>query len=369
MNIPLSDLKSQYKSIKNEIDQKIAEVLENSEFILGGNVEKFEEEFANFCGVKYGVGVGNGTDALYLALRACGIKEGDEVITVPNTFIATVEAITLNGAKPVFVDIDPETQNMDAEKMRAAITAKTKAVIPVHLFGQPVEMDSILKIAKERNLFVIEDVAQAHGAKYNGKAAGSMGAAGCFSFFPAKNLGAYGDGGMIVTDDENLAKRLSMMRNHGRLEKYTHEFEGKNSRLDEIQAAVLRVKLKYLDKWNEARRQNALAYDNLLKDVKGVKIPQNIKGAVPVYYFYVIRAEKRDELQKALKEKGISTGIHYPIPLHLQPAYQYLGHKKGDFPETEKAADEILSLPICPELAKEQIEYIAREIKNFYEQK
>ncbi len=366
MKIPLSDLKSQYQSIKNEINQKVLDVLENSEFILGENVKKFEEEFANFCGVKYGVGVGNGTDALYLALRACGIKEGDEVITAPNTFIATVEAITLNGAKPVFVDIDPNTQNINVAKIEEVITPRTKAIIPVHLFGQPVEMDSILKIAKDHNLFVIEDVAQAHGAKYNVKTTGSIGNAGCFSFFPAKNLGAYGDAGMVVTDNEDLAKKLSMLRNHGRLEKYTHEFEGKNSRLDEIQAAILRVKLKYLDKWNEGRRQNALVYDNILKDVKGVKIPENIKGVVPVYYFYVIRAEKRDDLQKALKDKGISTGIHYPVPLHLQPAYRYLGYKEGDFPQTEKAAKEILSLPICPEITKEQIEYIAREIKNFY---
>lgn len=368
MKISLSDLKSQYQSIKKEIEKKILEVLKNSDFILGENVKKFEEEFAKFCGVKYGIGVGNGTDALYLTLRVCGIKEGEEVITAPNTFIATVEAITLNGAKPVFVDINPVTQNIDAAKIEKAITKKTKAIIPVHLFGQPAEMDLVLKIAKRHNLFVVEDGAQAHGAKYKGKTVGSIGNAGCFSFFPAKNLGAYGDAGMVVTNNKFLAQKIAMLRNHGRSEKYTHEFEGVNSRLDELQAAILRIKLRYLNRWNNLRRRNALIYDRFLKNIEGVKIPKIIKGTVPVYYFYVIRAEKRDALRKELKEKGISTGIHYPIPLHLQPAYKYLKYKKGDFPETEKAAKEILSLPIYPELSKKDQNYIIKNIKEFYAQ-
>jgi len=364
MKISLSDLKSQYQSIKKEIDKKILEVLKNSEFILGENVKKFEEEFAKFCGVKYGIGVGNGTDALYLTLRACGIKEGDEVITAPNTFIATVEAITLNGAKPVFVDINPVTQNINAAKIEKAITKKTKAIIPVHLFGQPAEMDLIIKIAKKYNLLVIEDAAQAHGAKYKGKRAGGMGDVGCFSFFPAKNLGAYGDAGMVVTNNKFLAQKIAMLRNHGRLEKYTHEFEGVSSRLDELQATVLEVKLKYLDKWNKLRQGNAKIYNKLFKDSPQVKIPRIIDGAEPVYYFYVIRIKNRDKLREKLKKAGVSTGIHYPVPLHLQPAYKYLGYKKGDFPESEEAAKEILSLPVYPELTVRQVEFIAKLIKK-----
>ena len=368
MNIPQVDLKAQYKLIKKEINVAILKVLKNTTFILDENVKKFEEEFAKFCNVKYAVGVGNGTDALYLALRACGISRGDEVITQPNTFIATVETITLNGAKPVFVDINSDTYDIDINKIEGAITKKTKAIIPVHLYGQPADMDPILRIAKRHNLWVIEDAAQAHGAEYKGKKIGSLGDVGCFSFFPAKNLGAYGDGGMVITKNKKLAKKIAMLRNHGRIEKYKHEIEGVNSRLDEIQAAILRVKLRYLDKWNKARRQCAKLYDNFLRNIEKMKTPFVPSWATPVFYVYTIRVKEREKLREYLKKKGISTGIYYPIPLHLQPAYKYLNYKKGDFPEAEKTADEILSLPMYPELKISQIKFITNSIKDFYEE-
>lgn len=366
MPIPLVDLKAQYRAIKKEIDRAIFEAIKNTNFILGENVQKFEKEFAKFCKVKYAIGVGNGTDALYLALRVLGIKTGDEVITPPNTFIATVEAITLNGAKPVFVDINPETYNIDITKIEKAITKKTKAIVPVHLYGQPADIGPILKIAKKYNLKVIEDAAQAHGAEYKGKRVGGLGDVGCFSFFPAKNLGAYGDGGMVVTNNKKIAEKVRLLRNHGRVQKYEHQIEGINSRLDELQAAILRVKLRYLNKWNQARRQRAKLYDNSLKNIKGVKIPFTPSWAVPVYYVYTIRTKERDKLQESLKKEGISTGLYYPIPLHLQPAYKYLGYKIGDFPETERAAKEILSLPICPELSKKDQNYVIQKIKEFF---
>jgi len=364
MNIPLLDLKAQYKSIKPEIQKAINGVIDNSQFILGENVKKFEQEFAKFIGLKYAIGVGSGTDALYLALRACGISKGDEVILPVNTFIATAEAITLNGAKPVFVDINPETYNIDPQKIEKAISRRTRAIIPVHLFGQPADMSSILKIAKKHKLFVIEDCAQAHGAKYKNKIVGSIGDVGCFSFFPGKNLGAYGDAGMITTNNKKLAQKIYILRNHGRLEKYKHKIEGINSRLDEIQAAILRVKVKHLKKWNKDRQKNAKIYDQLFKKVEGLITPKTIKDTQSVYYFYIIRVKNRENIQKKLKEKGISTGIHYPISLHLQPAYKYLGHKKRNFPKAEKASNEILSLPIYPELTEKQIRFVAGVIKK-----
>ncbi|MCX6760262.1 MAG: DegT/DnrJ/EryC1/StrS family aminotransferase [Candidatus Nealsonbacteria bacterium] len=345
MKIPQVDLKSQYKSIKKHLDRAVLSVLKNSKFILGENVREFEKEFAGFCRVKYAVGVGNGTEALYLALRALGVGKGDEVITAVNTFIATAEAITLNGAKPVFVDINPDTYNIDVCKIEKAITKKTKAIIPVHLFGQPADMGPIVKIAKKYNLRVIEDCAQAHGALYNGREVGSIGDIGCFSFFPGKNLGACGDAGAITTNNKNLAEKILMLRNHGRKrnEKYKHKIEGLNSRLDEIQAAILRIKLRHLRRWNNR---------------------QIISNAKSVYYFYVIRVKNRNRIIKELKKAGISSGIHYPIPLHIQPAYKYLGYKKGDFPIAEKAANEILSIPVYPELTDFQIKFIADLIKK-----
>ena len=365
MNIPLLDLKSQYKSIKPEIQKTINNVLDGCQFILGENVKKFEQEFAKFIGVKYAIGVGNGTDALYLALRTCGVSKNNEVILPVNTFIATAEAITLNGAKPVFVDIDAKTYNIDLQKMEKAITKKTKAIIPVHLYGQPADMSPILKIAKKYKLWIIEDCAQSHGAKYKNKMVGSIGDIGCFSFFPGKNLGAYGDAGIITTNNKNLAQKIYRLRNHGRLEKYKHTTEGINSRLDEIQAAILRVKLRYLKKWNKARQKNAKIYDKFFKNINDIITPQIVKNSKSVYYFYVIRLKNRKKIQKRLKEKGVSTGIHYPIPLHLQPAYKYLGYKKRDFPRVEKISNEILSLPIYPELTEKQIKFIVNIIKKY----
>jgi len=364
MNIPLLDLKSQYKSIKPEIQKVINKVIDNGQFILGKNVKKFEQEFAKFIGVKYAMGVGNGTDALYLALRACGVAKNDEIILPVNTFIATAEAITLNGAKPVFVDIDIKTYNIDTQKIEKAITKKTKAIIPVHLFGQPADMSPILKIAKKHKLFIIEDCAQAHGAKYKNKIVGSIGDIGCFSFFPGKNLGAYGDAGIITTNNKKLAQKIYILRNHGRKEKYIHKIEGINSRLDEIQAAILRVKLRHLSKWNKLRQKNAKIYDKLFKNINNVITTQIIKDSKVVYYFYVIRIKNRKKIQTKLKKSGISTGMHYPLPLHIQPAYKYLGYKKGDFPNAEKASNEILSLPIYPELTEKQIKFIVNTIRK-----
>lgn len=365
MKIPLNDIKAQYGFLKNEINQAVFSVLKSGNFILGENLKKFEREFAKFCGVKYAIGVGNGTDALYLALRACGVSRGDEVITSPNTFIATTEAITLNGAKPVFVDIDLDTYNIDADKIEKAITKKTKAIIVVHLYGQPADMDHILKIARKHSLYVVEDAAQAHGALYKNKKAGSMGDIGCFSFFPGKNLGGYGDAGAVVTNNKKLADKIFLLRNHGRVKKYIHKTEGINSRLDEIQAAVLLVKLKYLKKWNDLRRKKARLYDNLLKDSDGVIIPKIMEKSEPVYHLYVIRVRNRDLLRDNLKKAGISAGVHYPMPLHAQPAYKYLGYKIGDFPKAEKASKEVLSLPVYPELTEKQIRYTANQIKKF----
>ncbi len=365
MKIPLLDLKKQYLSIKKEIDQAIKRVLNSTQFILGENVQKFEKEFSKFCGTKYAIGVGNGTDALYLSLRALNISKGDEVIVPVNTFIATAEAITLNGAKPVFVDIDLNTFNIDPEKIEKAITKKTKAIIPVHLFGQPADMSPILKIARKYRLYVIEDCAQAHRAKYKNKKIGSIGDVACFSFFPGKNLGAYGDAGIVITNNKKLAQKIHMLRNHGREKKYIHRMEGINSRLDEIQAAILRVKLKHLNKWNKARQKNAKIYDKLFRNMNDIITPRIIKNTQSVYYFYTICVKNRKKIQKKLKEKGVSTGIHYPVPLHLQPAYKYLGHKRGDFPKAEKQSNEILSLPIYPELAEKQIKFIVNIIKKY----
>ena len=365
--IPLVDLKAQYDSIKPEIDNAIRRVLDSTSFIMGEELERFEEEFAQFCDVKFAIGVANGSDALILALRACGIGEGEEIITVPHTFIATTEAITYVGGKIVFVDIDPKTYTIDVSKIEEKINEKTKAIIPVHLYGQPADMDPIIKLAKEYNLKVIEDAAQAHGAEYKGKKVGSIGDVACFSFYPGKNLGAYGDAGMITTNSEEIAKKVKLLRNHGRItKKYEHEIEGYSSRLDNLQAAILRVKLKYLNQWNGMRRKNARKYNELLNNIDGIITPYEADYAKHVYHLYVIRTEERDKLREELKSKGIATGIHYPIPLHLQPAYNYLGHKKGDFPITEKASQEIISLPMFAELSDEQIEEIVELIKNYY---
>lgn len=363
MNIPLVDLKTQYLSIKSEIDDAIKNVIYDTAFIGGKYVIKFEEEFANYCNAKYCVGVGNGTDALTISLRALGTGAGDEVITVANSFIATSEAITAVGAKVVFVDCHPDYYTIDAARIEEKITNKSKAIIPVHLYGQPADMDKINAIAKKYNLFVIEDAAQAHGAEYNNQKVGTFGDIACFSFYPGKNLGAYGDAGAIVTNNEDIAKKCKVLSNHGRIEKYNHKLEGYNSRLDGIQAAILSVKLKYLDKWNESRRQIAYLYNKFLKDTN-IIIPQEAPETRCVYHIYVVRAKKRDELQKFLKERGVSTGIHYPIGLPFLEAYNYLNHKPEDFPITYQYQNEVLSLPIFPELSRHQIEYIVSKLNE-----
>ena len=366
MAVPFFDLKQQYRSIKNELNAAVQQVMDSCRFVLGENVANFERDFAGFCGTDFAVGVANGTDALRLALLACGIGKGDEVITVPNTFIATTEAISQTGAKVVFVDIDPQTCNIDVSQIEEKINERTRAMVPVHLFGQPADMDAIMKIAKKYDLKVVEDTCQAHGAEYKDNKAGSIGDTGCFSFYPSKNLGAFGDGGMVVTNDEEVAQRIRMFRDHGQIKKYEHSLEGTNSRLDEIQAVILGVKLKRLGEWNRLRRKNASIYNELLKDVDEVVTPSEAEHAKHVYHLYVIRTPRRHELQEWLKSKGIGTGLHYPIPLHLQKAYEDLGGKEGDFPVAEESAKQILSLPMFPELTGEDIETVASEIKTFF---
>lgn len=366
MNIQFVDLKAQYETIKNEIDSVIKAVVSETAFIGGQYVTKFEDSFATFCGVKHCIGVGNGTDALFIALKALGIGSGDEVITVANSFIATSEAITQTGARVVFVDINPRTYNIDTNKIGAKITSRTKAIVPVHLYGQPADMDPIIALARTHNLKIIEDCAQAHGALYKGKTIGSLGDMACFSFYPGKNLGAYGDAGALVTNDDKLAVKARMFANHGRVDKYDHEMEGINSRLDGLQAAVLGVKLKHLSGWSESRRRNSYLYNEYLKETN-VITPAEIDDVSAVYHLYVVRIKKelRKRLQEHLKAKGISTGIHYPIALPNLKAYSYLNHSPNDFPEATKASQEIVSLPMYPELDATQIRYIADSIKEF----
>jgi dTDP-4-amino-4,6-dideoxygalactose transaminase len=386
MEIPLVDLKVQYKSIKDEIDLAIAEVISKSAFVGGPFVEAFERSFAAFCNVKHCIGVGNGTDALFIALKCLGIGEGDEVIVPANSFIATSEAVTMTGAKVAFVDINPKTYNMDSNKLedylKRRVTRNTaapqhgstatrpSAVIPVHLYGQPADMDPILSIAKKYDLKVVEDAAQAHGAEYKGRKIGSIGDAACFSFYPGKNLGAYGDGGAIVTRDDQLALKVRMFANHGRIDKYDHEIEGVNSRLDGLQAAVLGVKLKHLSEWSEKRRRNARIYDRFLKETDLIT-PVEMNNVKAVYHLYVVRTPKgvRQKLQDHLKSKSISTGIHYPIALPNLKAYKYLNHNDQDFPEATKASGEILSLPMYSELTEEQISYVVDQIRPMCEKK
>ena len=366
MNVPFLDLKIQYKGIKDEVHAAINEVIENTAFAGGPFVAKFEQEFAKFCNSKHAIGVGNGTDALWLSLIALGIGQGDEVITVPNTFIATTEAISLAGAIPVFVDVEDKTNNMNPALIEAAITKKTKAIIPVHLFGQTADMDPILAVAKKHGLYVVEDACQAHGAEYKGKKAGSMGSTGCFSFYPGKNLGAYGEGGAVVTNDDELAAKMRMFRDHGQAKKYYHAIIGWNARLDGIQGAVLSVKLKYLSAWNDARRKHAKDYTTGLSAVKDIIVPLEADYARHVYHIYAIRVKDRDKLMAYLTEKGISCGIHYPVPVHLQDAYSFLKKGEGSYPMAEKCASQYLSLPMFAELTDEQVAYVIEKIKEFY---
>ena len=363
-NVPFVDLGVQYRAISAEIDDAISKVIQDADFILGREVRLFEEEFAEFCDSSYAVGVDSGTSALELALRAFDIGPGDEVITAANSFIASALGISHAGAKPVLVDVDPFTYTLDVKALERAITRRTKAIIPVHLYGHPAHMGPIRQLADRHGLVVIEDACQAHGASYKGKRVGSLGHSAAFSFYPGKNLGAYGDGGMVVTKDRKIADRLEMLRNYGQKEKYKHLFRGYNRRLDTMQAAILRVKLKYLEKWNAARRWNAKLYQKHLEG-SGVVVPGEAGGAESVWHLYVIRTERRDALKEHLVSKGINASIHYPIPIHLQPAYQDLGYKRGDFPVTEAHADRILSLPMYAELSDRQIEFISQTVCEF----
>lgn len=368
MNIPMLDLSEQYSTIKEEVLTKLDEVMSSSQFILGGHVKQVETNIAEMSRTKHGIGVGNGSDAIHIALQAAGVGEGDEVITTSFTFFATAGAIARANATPVFVDIDPITYNIDSSKIEAAITEKTKAIIPVHLYGQMADMSSIMEIAKKHNLHVIEDAAQAIGSTYKGKQVGEMSSAATYSFFPTKNLGAYGDGGMIVSNDDDLAEQARVIRVHGSKPKYHHHVLGYNSRLDEMQAAILSVKLPHLCTWSENRRDHAKYYSKKLNDAVSefVVTPVEVEGNYHVFHQYTLRVQKRDELQAFLKEEGISTMIYYPIPLHLQPVFKELGYKEGDLPETEKAAKEALSLPMFPELKKEQQDYVIEKVIEFY---
>lgn len=365
MNVPFLDLKAQYKGIQKEVNAAIQKVLDNTAFAGGPFVKSFEENFAAYCGTSYGIGVSSGTSALWLALKAFGVGEGDEVITTPNTFIATTEAITMAGAKPVFVDVDKKTYTMNPIEARMAVTSRTKAIIPVHLFGQMADMDPILKFAKANRLFVIEDASQAHGAEYKGRRAGTLGHVGCFSLYPGKNLGAYGEAGIIVTDNQFLVERIQMLRDHGQPQKYIHTMEGWNARMDGIQGAILDVKLKRLEKWNDLRREKAELYAQYLKNVPGIVLPETAPYNRHVFHVYAIRVNNRDGLMKHLQSRGVGCGIHYPIPLHLQEAYSWMGHKPGDFPVAEATASQFVSLPIYPELTEKQIEYVAECVREY----
>ncbi len=367
MSIPLVDLKAQYQSIQGDINSVVQDVMQRTAFILGKELKDFEEAFARYCEVSYAVGVDSGYSALELILRAYDIGPGDEVITTPNTFIATALAISTCGAKPVFVDIDPLTYNLDPSKLEEAITSSTRAILPVHLYGQPADMDPIMEIASKHGLLVVEDACQAHGARYKGRRTGSLGHAAAFSFYPGKNLGAYGDGGMIVTNDEKIAEKIRIFRHVGQKDKNKHIVKGYNHRLDNLQAAILLTKLPHLDGWNEARRRATAHYNAFLQDFP-IELPGVMDEAEHVFHLYVIRVKKRDELDVYLNQRDIDTGIHYPIPIHLQPAYQELGYRPGDFPISEAFADEILSLPMYPELSVDEIRHIVDVIKEFAEQ-
>lgn len=364
--VPFLDLNAQYETIRGEIDTAIRQVMDSSAFVGGPFVEKFERDFAAFCGCSCGVGVSSGTSALWMTLMGLGIGPGDEVITVPNSFIATAEAISMCGARPVFVDVLEETLTMNPALLEDALTARTKAVIPVHLYGQPADMDPILEFAGRHKLHVVEDACQAHGASYKGRPAGSMGIAGCFSFYPGKNLGAYGEAGAVVTGDPGLADTIRMLRDHGQARRYHHALIGWNGRMDGLQAAVLSVKLRYLPGWNAARRENATIYGGLLADEEHVVRPKEMAYARHVYHIYSLRTANRDALRDFLEGKGVSCMIHYPLPIHLQDAYSSLGLKEGDFPVAEKGSREELSLPVYPELGKPRLEYVASRIREFF---
>jgi dTDP-4-amino-4,6-dideoxygalactose transaminase len=361
--IPMADLKAQYRAIRGEIDEAVGRVLENAHYILGPEVAAFETEFARYQQAEHAIGLNSGTSALHLALLAAGVGPGDEVITVPFSFIATAAAIVYTGARPVFVDIDPVTFNMHPARIEAAITPRTRAILPVHLYGQPADLDPILEIARRRGLVVIEDAAQAHGAEYRGRRVGAISDIGCFSFYPTKNLGACGEGGSVVTDNPEYARAIRLLRDWGSEKKYVHSMHGYNYRLEGLQAAILRVKLRHLDAWTEARARNASLYSELLAD-SGAVLPQCVGDVRHVWHCYTIRVAARDHVQQELLRMGVQTGVHYPIPIHLQPAYANLGHRHGDFPEAERAAEEVLALPIHAELSEAQVREVAGAVKQ-----
>ncbi len=362
MSVPMVDLKVQYEAIKEEIDNAVLGVVRSTHFILGPHGKALEEAIAAYHGVKHAVAVASGTDALHLALIAAGIKPGDEVITTPFTFIATAEAISYVGGVPVFVDIDPVTFNLDVNKLEAALTPKTRAIIPVHLYGQAAEMEPLMAIARKHGLRVIEDCAQSFGAHYKSRKTGSFGDLGCFSFFPSKNLGCYGDGGMVITDDAGLAEQMLSLRNHGSRVRYYHDRIGFNSRLDEIQASILRIKFKHIDTYNAKRRQNAMLYNGMLS-AAGIRTPSEQKGTLHVFHQYTIRVKNRDAVKEKLDKGGVTSSmIYYPVPLHLQQAYRNLGMKPGSLPAAEEAAREVLSLPLYPELTEAQIRSVAEAV-------
>jgi dTDP-4-amino-4,6-dideoxygalactose transaminase len=359
VKVPFLDLRAQYHSIKPEIDAAISRILESSQFVLGEEVAAFEREFAAYCGASHGVAVNSGTSALHLAFLAAGIGPGDEVITVPHTFVATVAAIRYTGARVVFVDIDPVTFTLDPSRLEAAITARTRAIVPVHLYGHPADMGPISEIARRRKLLVIEDAAQAHGARYRGRPVGSLGDLACFSFYPGKNLGAYGEGGIVLTSNEDYARTIRMLRDWGQDRKYHHVLAGFNYRMEGLQGAILRAKLRHLEEWTEARRAHAARYSHLLADAD-LGLPSEASWARHVYHVYSVRSRNREALIKALAEHDVQTGIHYPVPVHLQPAYADGSFPRGSFPHSEKAADEVLSLPMYPEMIDEHLEAVSR---------
>ncbi len=359
--IPLLDLHAEYAEIKDSVDASIRRVVESARFILGEEVTGFEKDYAAFCRANHAIGVGSGTDALYVALKTCGVEIGDEVITTPMTFIATSEAISLCGAKPVFVDVDPGTHNMDPKLLEAVITPRTKVILPVHIHGYPADMDSILEVARKHKLRVIEDAAQAQGAEYKGRRVGTLADMACFSFYPGKNLGAYGDAGAITTNDAELAKKARLLRDHGRTSKYEHQVVSFNWRIDALQAAILHAKLPYLDGWNRRRHEIAVMYSRSLENCPA-QFPIISEDYGPVWHHYAINIENRDDVQAKLKVEGIETGIHYPIPLHIQPAYKFLEYENGDFPNAEKVAKTTLSLPMYPAMSDEQVQRVAEVV-------
>lgn len=363
MQVPYFDLSTQYLELRGQILESLDRVCRDSSFVLGNEVEHFEREFAAYCGAAYCVAVNSGTSALHLALLAAGVKPGDEVVTTPNTFIATSEAISYTGARPVFVDVRPETGNIDPELLEEAITERTRAIVPVHLYGRPAELDPILAVADSHGMPVIEDACQAHGATYRGRRVGTFGLAATFSFYPAKNLGAYGEGGALTTNDEHVARYARTMRAHGETSRYSHDAVGFNYRMDGFQGAVLRIKLNRLDEWTAMRRERADAYRSLLTDAS-VDLPEDSPDDLSVYHIFSVYADDRDSVRASLAERGVETAIHYPVPVHLQKAYARLGHERGDFPHTERACDRVLSMPIYPEMPLDQVEYAAAALSK-----